>query len=632
MQLQGAKNRLSFFSRRTHRGEFLKIKEESMGYSEKSIAGIFHNRAEKYQFEPFLRYKHQGRYTPISWREMQRIVTNLGLGLISIGVKKTEIVTIFSENCWQWLAADLASLSVGAANAPIYATNSGEEAAYIINDSGSKYLFVSDQDHLNRILGVRSKLKGLKKIITFDPPEKADKDIITFDDLMALGEASKDKKTFEERLKSIEPEGLATLIYTSGTTGPPKGVMLTHSNFVSNVMQSFASHPMVGHHDESLLFLPWSHSLGRTIGIYLMIHIGACMNIAESFGAVMQNMAEIRPTLVVSVPRLFEKIHTGIISKAAGEKPLKKKLFSWAVDVAQRAVDFNVQKKEMPATLKIQYDLAEKLVYSKIRHALGMDRIKIFINGGGPLATEIDRFFNGIGITLHNGYGLTETTPVTNVNTFDVFAFGSVGPALADTQIKIAEDGEILVKGPQVMKGYFNKPEDTKAAFTDDGWFMTGDIGKIDERGCLYITDRKKDIIVTAGGKNIAPQNIENTLTTDPFIEQAVIIGEGRKYLSALVVPNFAELMAYSKKQGIPFDTKEDLVMKPEILTFYKNKLDSLMKDYARVEQIRKFTLLPREFSIETGELTPTLKMKRKVIGANFASEIESMYQGKDAD
>ena len=442
-----------------------------MGYSEKSIAGIFHNRAEKYQYEPFLRYKHQGVFTPISWREMARIVTDIGLGLISLGVKRDDIVTIFSDNCWQWLAADLASQS-----------------------------------------------------------------------------------------------------------------------------------------------------------------IGAVLNIAESFGTVMQNMIELRPSLVVSVPRLFEKIHTGILSKTESAPPMKKKLFDWSVSVALRAVDYLVQRKTMPLTLKLQYDVADRLVLSKLRHALGMDRIRIFINGGGHLATDIDRFFNGFGIALHNGYGLTETTPVTNVNTFDCFAFGSVGPALPETQIRIAEDGEILVKGPQVMKGYFNKPDDTRAVFTADGWFMTGDIGKVDEKGCLYITDRKKDIIVTAGGKNIAPQNIENTLTTDPFIEQTVIIGEGRKYLSALIVPNFAELMSYAKKQGIPFDEKEDLIKKPEIVTFYTNKLATLMKDYARVEQIRRFTLLPRECSIESGELTPTLKMKRKVIGTNFAGEIDSMYQGKDTD
>lgn len=598
-----------------------------MGYSEKSIAGIFHNRAEKYQYEPCVRYKKEGRYTDISWKEMQRMVTNLGLGLISLGVEKDDIVTIFSENCWQWLVADLASLSIGAADAPIYATNSGEEAAYIINDSGSRFLFVSDQDHLNRVLGVKSTLKGLKKIITFDPISAGDKDIISLDEVIKLGEEYKDKKSFDERLLSIEPEALATLIYTSGTTGPPKGVMLTHANLTANILQCYASHPIIGHQDVALTLLPWSHSLGRTVSVYLMLHIGAVLSLAESFGTVMENMTEIRPTLMVSVPRLFEKIHAGIFSKVEKASPTKKKLFFWAVDVAMRAVDYRVQRKPMPWSLKIQYDLAESLIYSKLRHALGMDRIRIFINGGGALAVDIDRFFNGIGVNLHNGYGLTETSPVTNVNTFEVFEFGSVGPALPDTSVKIAEDGEILIKGPQVMKGYFNKPDDTKATFTADGWFMTGDIGRLDERGCLYITDRKKDIIITAGGKNVAPQNIENTLVTDPFIEQAVVIGEGRKYLSALIIPNFSELISYAKNQGIPFDDKADLIRKPEIVSFFDEKIKTLMKDYARVEQIRKFTLLPREFSIESGELTPTLKMKRKIINQNFAGEIEAMYK-----
>ncbi|HQI82771.1 MAG TPA: AMP-binding protein, partial [Deltaproteobacteria bacterium] len=265
--------------------------------------------------------------------------------------------------------------------------------------------------------------------------------------------------------------------------------------------------------------------------------------------------------------------------------------------------------------------------FSKMRKALGLERIRIFISGGGPLSTEIDRFFNGIGVPVHNGYGLTETSPVTNVNRFDVFEFGSVGPALPDTHVMIAPDGEILIKGPQVMKGYFNKPEDTKAVFTEDGWFMTGDIGRIDDRGCLYITDRKKDIIVTAGGKNIAPQNIENSLLADLLIEQAVVIGEGKKFISALIVPNFKELAGYAKKQGISFNSHEDLVKKPEIVALYDQRIKDLMKDYARVEQIRRFTILPREFTIESGELTPTLKIKRKVVGRNFAAEIDAMYK-----
>ncbi|HPC47153.1 MAG TPA: long-chain fatty acid--CoA ligase [Deltaproteobacteria bacterium] len=601
-----------------------------MAYSEKHVPGIFHNRAERYQYETFVRYKHKGRYTPISWREMQERVRRTALGLISLGLEPHDMVGIFSENCWEWIVADLATLSIGCTDAPIYATNSGVEAAYIMNDSKTKVLFVQGKEHLERVLSVRPKLETVRSIVTFEPVEGAPDDVMSLDELMARGSAYADQDAFENRLNAVRPEDLATLIYTSGTTGNPKGVMLTHANFVANVMQSYASHPIIDHRDEALSLLPWSHSLGRTVALYLMIHIGAVVSLAESFSTVLENLQEIRPTLMVSVPRLFEKMHAGIMAKADKAPPLKKKLFAWALSVADRSVDYIVQNEPMPAALRLQRDIAEALVYGKLRQALGLDRIRIFISGGGPLSPEIDRFFNGIGIPVHNGYGLTETSPVTNVNRFDVFAFGSVGPALPDTQVVIAPDGEILIKGPQVMKGYFNKPEETKAVFTEDGWFMTGDIGRIDDKGCLYITDRKKDIIVTAGGKNIAPQNIENTLVSDLYIEQAVVIGEGRKFISALIVPNFKELADYAKKQGISFNSHEDLVKKPEVVAFYDARIRDLMKDYARVEQIRKFTLLPREFSIETGELTPTLKIKRKVINSNYSQVIEEMYRGAD--
>jgi long-chain acyl-CoA synthetase len=602
--------------------------EEAMSYSEKTVPGMFHNRAERYQYETCVRFKDQGSYLSISWNEMARRVVNLGLGLISLGVKKGDIVAIFADNRWEWLVADLAILSIGAADAPIYATNSGEEAAYIINDAGAKVCFVSGKDHLERIMNVRSKVKGLKKIITFDGIIVNDKNTLSLDAVMALGDKAKDKRIFDERMDEISPEDLATLIYTSGTTGAPKGVMLTHRNFIANVHQCYASHAShLSHQDEGLAILPWSHSFGRTVGIYLMLHIGAVISLAESFSTVLTNLQEIRPTLICSVPRLFEKMYSGINAGVEKASPLKQRLFAWARAVAERAVDYIVQNRDMPWTLHVQYDLAEKLVFSKLRTGLGLNRMRIAINGGGPLSVEIDRFFNSIGVPLHNGYGLTETTPVTNVNTFEVFEFGSVGPVVADTQVKIADDGEILIKGPQVMKGYYGRPDDTKACFTVDGWFTTGDIGHVDKRGCLHITDRKKDIIITAGGKNISPQNIENTLVADLLIEQAVVIGEGRKFLSALIVPNFAELVSYAKAQGIAYATNEDLVKKPEIVQFYDTKIKALMKDYARVEQLRAFRVLPREFSIDSGELTPTLKLKRKVINKHYAEIIESMYK-----
>ena len=383
---------------------------------------------------------------------------------------------------------------------------------------------------------------------------------------------------------------------------------------------------MVDNTDEALHILPWSHSFGRTVGLYLMVHLGCTVSLAENFGTVLENLQEVRPTVMVSVPRLFEKVYAGILSQVEGATPLKKKLFFWTRDVALKSVDMLVQHKKLPLSLRLQYALAEKLVYSKLRTKLGVDRIKVFINGGGPLSVEIDRYFNGIGVSLHNGYGLTETTPVTHTNTFDVHVFGSVGPALKYTECKVAEDGEILIKGPQVMKGYYNKPEDTSAVFSSDGWFKTGDIGFIDDKGCLHITDRKKDIIITAGGKNIAPQNIENTLVADLFIEQAVIIGEGRKYLSALIVPNFEELAGYAGSKGISFADNDDLVRHPEIRAFYEKKINDLMKNYARVEQIRNFALLSTEFSMDSGELTPTLKMKRKVINDHYANVIEALY------
>jgi long-chain acyl-CoA synthetase len=603
-----------------------------MNYSESTIAGIFLNRAEKYQYGTCIRYKENDKYKDISWTEMKRNVINLGLGLISLGVKKGDIVTIFSENRWEWLVSDLAILSIGAVDAPVYSTNSGEEAAYIINDSGSKIVFVSDREHLERLLSIKSKIKGVKKFICFEPAAAKGKNITTLSEVIEAGMAAKDRKAFDACLNDIEPDDLATFIYTSGTTGPQKGVMLTHDNLVTNVHQSYASHPMLSHNDETLSLLPWSHSLGRTAGVYLMYHIGAVISLAESFATVLTNLVETRPTLIISVPRLFEKMYSEIHSKAEKTPPLKQKLFNWAKEVADRSVDYIVQKKKMPLGLRIQYDIADKLVFSNLRTALGLDRLIVSVNGGGPIAKEIERFFNAIGIALHNGYGLTETSTVTNTNTFDFFEFGSVGRPAADTKVSLADDGEILIKGPQVMKGYWGRPDDTKAMFNGEGWLMTGDMGRIDEKGFLYITDRKKDIIITSGGKGVSPQNIENTLITEKYIEQAVLVGEGRKYLSALIVPNFVELSSWARAEGLTFDSNDELISRPDVIKFFESRIENVMKGYARVEQIRKFRLLPDDFSIDGGELTPTLKLKRMLIYQKYSDVIESMYSGVEKE
>jgi len=598
-----------------------------MEFSERTIVGIFQNRADTYKYETLLRYKDNGAFQDLSWNEIQKRVIFLGRGLISLGVQPGDMVSIFSENRWEWLVADLAVLSIGACDVPIYATNSGEEAAYIINDSSSGIVFVSDKDHLEKILDVRKKLIGLQKIITFDELGSDDDYVISLAEVMALGE-SVGIEAFDERAGAIDPTGLATLIYTSGTTGPPKGVMLTHENIQANIMQAFATHPCLSHADETLNILPWSHSLGRTISLYTMIHAGGVVSIAESFAHVLENLQEIRPTILISVPRLYEKMYGGILSKVEKAPPLKKKMFFWASSVAERAADYLVHKKPMPVGLKLQYNLADSVIFSKLRAALGLDRLRFSITGGAALSLQIDRFLNGIGVMLHSAYGITEASPGVTVNTFENFSFGTVGRPFPDTDIRIAEDGEIIITGPQIMKGYYNQSDATKEAFTSDGWFRTGDVGFVDDDGFLRLTDRKKDIIITAGGKNISPQNIENTLVSDQYIEQAVVIGDGRKYLSALVIPAFNDLMEYAAQQGISATDNQELIADPKVIAFYDERVKHLMKDYANVEQLRKFTLLPRELSIEEEELTPTLKIKRKVINEKYAGIIAQMYPG----
>jgi len=597
-----------------------------MFYPESSIAGIFMNRADKYQYEKCIRFRKDGRIKEMSWNEMKKRITNLGLGLISLGVKKGDMIALFSENRWEWLIADLAILSTGASNATIYSTSSSEEATYIINDSGAKIVFVSGTDHLDRLLESKANIKGIKKIITFENLDRTEKNILSFEDVIALGEKSKTRKTFNERLCEIESDDLATLMYTSGTTGIPKGVMLSHGNLVANVHQCHASHPVISHSHETLSFLPWTHALGRVVGIYLMYHAGILINIGESFSSVLSDLQDAEPNIIISVPRLFEKMYSGIFSKAQKGPQVRQKLFSWAKEVAERSADYVVMKKQMPFGLKTQYNLADKLVYSNIRLSLGLDRLIFAVNGGGPLSVEITRFFNAVGVRVHEGFGLTETSPVISVNTFDDFAFGSVGKVVADTEIKLAEDGEILIKGPQVMKGYYNKLDETSSAFTEDGYLKTGDKGRIDDMGFLYITGRKKDIIITSSAKAVSPQLIENSLVNDTFIEQAILIGEGRKFLSALIVPNFIELSTWAKSEGISFDSNDELVLKPQVIKNFSDRITAIMKPYSHAEQIRKFTLLPSEFSIDSGELTPTLKLKRKLIYERYSDVIEGMY------
>jgi len=597
-------------------------------YRETSMGAIFQNRVQELGEKACVAYKNaQGVYTDISWRQMDEMVRKVGYFLLSRGIKPGDKIALFSPNRYEWWVTDLAILSIGAVNVPIYATNSAVEAKYIIENSDSVICFTGEKEHLDKVMEVRDKLPGLREIIVFDDLKSSVEGVIDLKEAMKQGSAFDGKAGFEERLKGINPDDMATIIYTSGTTGDPKGVMLSHNNFISNVNQLYSVDPELFKEEHTLLsFLPLSHSFERTVGYYSALNAGKKVCFAEDFSKILQNLQEVRPTLIVSVPRLYEKIHAGILAKVSEAPPVKKALFNWAMSLAKKNLPYICRDKPRKGLFALQYALADKIIFSKLKAALGMDRLRFALSGGGPLSVSDAEFFLGMGIKVCEGFGLTETSLVTHGNRPDFIKPGTVGPALKDTLVKIGEGGEVLIKGPQVMMGYYKNEAATKEVMTEDGFFRTGDIGEIDSDGYLKITGRIKDLIVTSGGKNISPQNIENSLKTSIYIEQVAVIGDNRKYLSALIVPAFAELENWAKNNGISFASRRELLEHPEVQKLFAGEIQENTKHYARVEQIRKFKLLDAEWSQQTDELTPTLKVKRRVIDKKYAREIESMY------
>jgi len=591
------------------------------------MARIFQDQVAKYGDRACVGYKKDGSYQDISWNEMDEMVRAIGSFLISRGIESGQNVALFSQNRWEWWVVDLAILSIGAANVPIYATNSSEEAHYVLEHSESRVCFVGTQEHMEKVVKVRDRLPELGAIVVLDEGTDKPEGVISFAEALEEGRKQDHREEFERRLKAIRPQDVASIIYTSGTTGPPKGVMLSHSNFVSNVHQILDDFSyLLGDDDVFLSFLPLSHSLERTAGYYLALGIGATVYFAEDFSKIQENMVEVRPTLIVSVPRLYEKIHAGILSKVGDASPVKRGLFGWAIGVARDNLAYVCEGRKRAGWFKCKHDLADKLIFSKLKAALGMDRLKFAVSGGGPLSVSDAEFFLGMGVTVLEGFGLTETTPVTNVNRPGMIKPGTVGPPVKDTEIKIADDGEILIRGPQVMLGYYKNEEATREVLTEDGFFCTGDIGRVDEDQCLMITGRKKEIIVTAGGKNIAPQNLENALKGSRFVEQVTVIGDRRKYLAALIVPNFEELTKWADKVGVTYGSHEELVKDEKVQHLFEKVIDKYMRPFARAEQIRRFCLLADEWTQQTGELTPTLKCKRRVIEDKYCDEIECMY------
>jgi long-chain acyl-CoA synthetase len=564
----------------------------------------------------------------LSSKEIFERIRDVSLGLGALGVASGDRVAIVSESRPDWVIADLAVMSAGAVTVPVYPTLSSAQVRYILNDAGAKAAIVSTRLQLEKIQEVRHKLPSLEAVILMDGWQPSDSpSVISLEAVADRGHARLTGewgagREFRDRARAVRPDQVATIIYTSGTTGEPKGVMLTHANIVSNV-KAGAVVLKLSQGDVALSFLPLSHSFERTVSfIYLLS--GVTVVFAESFDTIGRDLARVRPTLITGVPRVFEKLHDRILDKGKAEQGIKGSIFSWAVGAGAARGEAELRGRTVGVLGSLQCSVADRLVFAKIREGLG-GRIRYLVSGSAPLAGEIAEFFQGIGLPVIEGYGLTETSPILTVNPPDAPRVGTVGRALPGVELRIADDGEILARGPNIMRGYYNKPEATAEA-VKDGWFHTGDIGTIDDDGYLRITDRKKDLLVTSGGKKIAPQPIEAVIKRNPLVAEAVLLGDRRKYAAALIVPNFPALERRLKDLGRSPSPRSELVTRADVLALYQEIIDALNRDLSQFERIKKIALLPVEFSVESGELTPTLKVKRKVIEERWRAQIEALY------
>jgi long-chain acyl-CoA synthetase len=557
-------------------------------------------------------------------------IRDLSLGLAALGVGRGDRVVIMSESRPEWLVADLAILTLGAVTVPVYSTLTAAQARYIVQDAGARVAFVSTAEQLQKLQTVRHELPGLEAIIPFEPPATSSPSILTLDAVAERGHGRLmgewgAGRGFRDHARTIKPEDLATIIYTSGTTGEPKGVMLSHRNLISNLLAGHTVVP-VTENDVSLSFLPLSHSFERLVS-YVYLAYGVTIVFAESLESVGRDLPIVRPSVMTAVPRVYEKFQARILEKGAALPQPRRTLFFWGVKVAMaRARAGTFAGTPARGILGIESAIAEKLVFGKIRAGVG-GRLKCLVSGSAPLPLEVASFFAGIGLPITEGYGLTETSPVVTANPMYAPRLGTVGKTIPGVEVRIAEDGEILVRGPNVMIGYHNKPEDT-AAVLKDGWFHTGDIGSLDADGYLRITDRKKDLLVTSGGKKIAPQPIEAILKRNPLVGEAVLLGDRRRFAAALIVPDFTALERRLKDLGRPPAERDVLVTRADVVALYDEIIEGLNRDLSQYERIKKIRLLPREFTIQSGELTPTLKVRRKVVEKNWGTAIEQMYAG----
>jgi long-chain acyl-CoA synthetase len=579
-----------------------------------------------------VKYKRDGRWVDTTVPEFRDAVRHLAIALRHAGVKPGDRLAILSENRPEWAITDFATLANQAVTVPVYPTLLGWQIEYILNDAGASVVVCSNGEQLQKLSEVRGHCPALHTIIVCDAPAALPNGVITFAQAVDSGrrnDSDEERARFDELRRAAKPDQLATLVYTSGTTGNPKGAMLTHGNIASNVDAVLSVLP-IAKRATALSILPLSHILERTAD-YSLLAQGCTIAYAESVTKVAENLQEIRPQVFAAVPRLFEKMRARVMDTVATQSGAKQKIFRWALGVAEQRLPYRISRQPMPPGLALKSVLADKLVFAKIKHRLG-GRVQFVLSGGAPLSAELAAFFIGAGVEILEGYGLTETSPVIAVNRPDKRKVGTVGPLIPGVEVKIAPDGEILTRGPHVMKGYWNNPEATAQAIDAEGWFHTGDIGEIDADGFLKITDRKKDIIINAYGKNIAPQPLEALLKSSPYVGTPVLIGDRRKYLAALIVPNFEKLERDAAAMGVKFNNHEELVADERVRQIFQNELDRFNANLDRQEKIRRFALLPRDFTIDADEITPSLKVKRKVIDAKYKPIIDELYTGEVAE
>lgn len=590
-----------------------------------TLVDVFTGLARLHRRPDTLNYKRDGRWISISSDEMLVRARNIAAGLYAIGVRRGDRVALLSESRVEWTLTDAGCIFAGVIDVPIYPILAPPQVRYILKDSGASALFIEGRQKFDELKEILAECPQVKRIVYFDPAGMSDAEGLSLEQLEQLGREFQQQNpaALDQLAREITADDLATIIYTSGTTGEPKGVMLTHSNIVTNLIDS-SGHLSFGEHDVALSVLPLSHVFERQ-AMYMYLHRGMAVYFAESLQTIGPNLREVRPTVLVGVPRIFEKIYARIRERAAEAGKFAAAMLAWSVSVAREYAQHTLAHRPVPAFLKLKHAIASKLVFAKWHAAFG-GRMRLLVSGGAALPEDLAYIYNGAGIPIIQGYGLTETSPVITTSRLDDIHVGTVGTAIPHVEIRIAADGEIEVRGPNVMRGYYNKPEETRAVFTDDGWFKTGDVGMLDADGFLRITDRKKELFKTSGGKYIAPQPIEQAIKGSRFVNQVVLVGAERKFPAALIVPAWEQLESYCKLKGIEIKDRRELCAHPRIIDLFERQIERLTPNLSRYEKIKKVALLEDEFTIEGGELTPTLKVKRRVIDQKYRDAIEKLY------